>query len=86
MAETDAADTPEVERMSFEEALAELERVVGELEGGQVPLEQSIALYERGERLRKHCEKTLADAELKVQRIVADGDGTPARTEPFDAG
>lgn len=73
-----------VSEMTFEEALAALEAVVSQLEGGQVPLEQSIALYERGEALRKHCEKTLADAELKVQKIVAAGDGAASGTEPFD--
>ena len=66
--------------MSFEQALAELETVVERLEGGEVPLEESIALYERGEALRKHCEKRLADAELKVQRIVAGADGEAAAT------
>ena len=69
--------------MSFEEALAALEQVVGQLEGGQVPLEKSIALYERGDALRKHCEAKLSEAELKVEKIVAGGDGSAARTEPF---
>lgn len=83
--DTDAPDTgTPVEQMSFEQALAALEQVVSELEGGQVPLEQSIALYERGEALRKHCEETLARAELKVQKIVAGPDGAAAGTEPFD--
>jgi len=76
-------DAKPVEKMSFEEALAALERVVSDLEGGQVPLEQSIALYERGAALRRHCEKKLADAELKVEKIVA-ADGKAAGTEPFD--
>jgi len=83
-AETDTARP--VAEMSFEEAMAELETVVERLEGGDVPLEQSIALYERGEALRKHCEKRLADAELKVQKIVAGEDGTATGTEAFDAG
>ncbi|MEM0942670.1 MAG: exodeoxyribonuclease VII small subunit [Pseudomonadota bacterium] len=76
-------DTP-IDAMSFEEALAALERVVAQLEGGQVPLEQSIQLYERGDALKKHCEKRLADAELKVQKIVSAEDGVP-KTEPFEA-
>jgi exodeoxyribonuclease VII small subunit len=64
-----------VSEMSFEEALAALERVVADLEGGRVPLEQSIALYERGEALRKRCETLLNEAELKVQKIVANAEG-----------
>lgn len=70
--------------MSFEEALAALEEVTGQLEGGQVPLDQSIALYERGDALKKHCEKRLADAELKVQKIVTHGEKAPT-TAPFEA-
>ena len=66
---------PPVAKLSFEEALAALERVVADLEGGRVPLEQSIALYERGNALRKRCEDLLNEAELKVQRIVAGSDG-----------
>ncbi len=69
--------------MSFEEALAALEQVVGQLEGGQVPLEKSIALYERGDALRKHCEAKLSEAELKVEKIVAGGDGAAQGTAPF---
>ena len=69
--------------MSFEEALAALEQVVGQLEGGQVPLEQSIALYERGDALKKHCEAKLGEAELKVEKIVAAGDGETPGTAPF---
>jgi exodeoxyribonuclease VII small subunit len=73
-----------IDRMSFEEALAALEEVVSQLEGGQVPLEQSIALYERGDALKKHCEAKLGEAELKVEKIVAAGDGTATGTAPFD--
>ena len=86
MTETDTETETPVAGMSFEQALAELETVVERLEGGEVPLEESIALYERGEALRKHCEKRLADAELKVQRIVAGADGEAAATQDFDAG
>jgi exodeoxyribonuclease VII small subunit len=71
-----------IEKLSFEEALAALEQVVSQLEGGQVPLEQSIALYERGDALKKHCEAKLGEAELKVEKIVASGEGTaPFTTE-----
>ncbi|MDT8342929.1 MAG: exodeoxyribonuclease VII small subunit [Thermohalobaculum sp.] len=77
---------PKISAMSFEEALKELESVVQSLEGGQVPLEQSIALYERGEALRAHCEGKLRDAELKVEKIVAGSAGDATGTAPFDAG
>ncbi len=75
-----------IAEMSFEEALAELEGVVGRLETGEVPLEQSIALYERGDALKKHCEEKLRDAELKVEKIVAGSDGQATGTAPFEAG
>ena len=71
------SDTP-VEEMSFEQAMAELEQVVGQLERGEVPLEQSIALYERGAALKARCEKKLKDAEEKVAQITLDADGQPA--------
>ncbi len=60
-----------IAELTFEEALAALEQVVSQLEGGQVPLEQSIALYERGDALKKHCDAKLGEAELKVEKIVA---------------
>ena len=72
-----------IEKMSFEEALAALEDVVNRLEGGQVPLEQSIALYERGDALKKHCEAKLGEAELKVEKITAGADGSAKGTAPF---
>jgi exodeoxyribonuclease VII small subunit len=70
--------------MSFEEAMAELERVVSQLESGQAPLDQSIALYERGEALRKHCDARLKDAELRVSKIIQGADGEAKGAEPFD--
>ncbi|MEM9140215.1 MAG: exodeoxyribonuclease VII small subunit [Pseudomonadota bacterium] len=73
-----------IEDMSFEEALAALEDVVKNLEGGQVPLEKSIDLYERGEALRQHCEKRLKAAEMRVEKITGS-DGTATGTEPFEA-
>jgi exodeoxyribonuclease VII small subunit len=71
-------------KLSFEEALAALEQVVSQLEGGQVPLEQSIALYERGDALKKHCEAKLGEAELKVEKTVAGNDGDATGTAPFN--
>ncbi len=73
-----------IAEMTFEEALAALEQVVSQLEGGQVPLEQSIALYERGDALKKHCEAKLGEAELKVEKIVAGDDGDAPGTAPFN--
>ena len=70
-----------VKDMSFEEALAELETIVRQVEQGDVELEKSIAIYERGAELKKHCEARLKSAELKVEQIVQGGDGEP-KTEP----
>lgn len=67
-----AADIPS---LSFEAALAELERIVGQLESGQAPLEQSIELYERGAALKAHCEKRLEAARLRVEKIVVGPQG-----------
>lgn len=69
------------DKMSFEEALAELEGIVKQLERGEVELEQSISIYERGAALKAHCEAKLKAAELKVEQIV-QGAGGEARTEP----
>ena len=67
-------DTP-VEEMSFEDAMRELEKVVSDLEQGDVPLEQSIALYERGAQLKQRCQTKLKEAEEKVALITQEGDG-----------
>ncbi len=64
-----------VKNMGFEEALAELETVVGRLESGDVPLEQSIELYARGAELRGHCEEKLKEAEARVSQIAKTADG-----------
>ncbi|MDH3665606.1 MAG: exodeoxyribonuclease VII small subunit [Paracoccaceae bacterium] len=72
-----------IEDMTFEEAMDALDTVVRALEGGEVPLEKSIALYERGDALKKHCEAKLGEAELKVEKITAGADGTATDTEPF---
>ena len=71
----------EVGRMSFEDALAELEKIVRGLEGGQQKLEDAITAYERGALLRRHCEAKLAEAEARVQAIVSAGDGSLALRE-----
>ena len=76
----------DLSQMSFEEALRALEDVVRRLETGEVPLEESIRLYERGEQLRKHCQARLDAAQARIEKIVAGPDGKAAGTEPFDAG
>jgi exodeoxyribonuclease VII small subunit len=73
----------DIKAMSFERALEELEQIVQRLESGEVELEQSIAIYERGAALRKHCESRLKDAELKVEKIVFGPDGRP-QAQPAD--
>ena len=65
-----------VDEMSFEDAMRELEKVVGDLERGDVPLEKSIALYERGAQLKQRCQTKLKEAEEKVALITQEGDGT----------
>ena len=79
------SDAP-VDKMSFEDAMKELESVVGQLESGDVPLDQSIALYERGAALKEHCQKKLAEAEEKVAKITLDADDQPKGTEAVDLG
>lgn len=81
-----ADDSPDISAMSFEEALKSLEDVVRRLEGGEVPLDESIALYERGEALRRHCQARLDAAQERIEKIVAGPDGKPTGTAPFDAG
>lgn len=71
--------------MSFEQALRALEEVVHRLESGEVPLDESIDLYERGEQLRGHCQARLDAAQARIEKIVAGPDGRPAATAPFDA-
>jgi exodeoxyribonuclease VII small subunit len=80
-----ATPTP-VDGMSFEDALAELESIVRGLESGQGQLAEAIAAYERGTLLRRHCEARLAEAEARVDSIVAGGDGAAAATRPFGDG
>lgn len=72
-----------VETLSFEQALAELESIVRDLEQGNVPLEKSIELYSRGETLRKKCDGLLKAAEEKVEKIQLNASGVAAGTEPL---
>lgn len=75
----------DVKEMSFEQAIAALEKVVGQLERGDVALDESIALYERGAELRKRCQDKLKEAEEKVAKLTLDGDGNAVGTAPLDA-
>ncbi|SMC62293.1 exodeoxyribonuclease VII small subunit [Primorskyibacter flagellatus] len=77
------SETP-VDEMSFEQAMAELEQVVGKLERGDVALEDSIKLYERGAALKKRCETKLKEAEEKVAAITLNADGQPTGTTPVE--
>ncbi len=80
----DKAIPDDVKAMAFEAALAELERIVDQLERGEAPLDQSIRIYERGEALKKHCEALLKAAEDRVEKIRLGRDGKPSGTEPLD--
>jgi exodeoxyribonuclease VII small subunit len=71
------------EKLSFEAAMAELETIVRRLEGGDVSLEESVTLYERGQALRQHCEARLKAAELRVEQVSVGADGAPTGTTPF---
>ena len=83
---TGAADKSEVSGLSFEQAVAELEQIVQRLERGDVALDQSIEIYERGEALKKHCEKLLGAAEARIEKIRLDRNGSAVGTEPLDRG
>ena len=76
---------PDIAGMTFEDALRALEDVVRRLEGGEVPLDDSITLYERGEALRGHCQARLDAAQARIDKIVAGPDGKATGTAPFDA-
>ena len=79
----DAEPTAE---LSFEEALKRLEDIVRTLEKGEAPLDQSISLYQEGDRLKRHCEARLKDAQARIEQIALGSDGQPAGLRPFDAG
>jgi exodeoxyribonuclease VII small subunit len=70
--------------LPFEKALEELETIVKRLERGDVPLEDSIAIYERGEALKKHCEALLAKATARIEKIAIGPDGQASGANPLD--
>ena len=79
-----AAANEDIKAMTFEQALEALERIVDDLERGDVPLDQSIRIYERGEALKAHCESRLKSAELKVEQIVQGAGGVTTEPASFD--
>ena len=79
----DMTDTP-ISEMTFEQAMSELERIVTQLEKGDVPLEDSISLYEKGAELKKRCETKLKEAEQKVAAITLDEEGSVTGTKPLE--
>ncbi len=78
-------DEPEIEALSFEAALAQLETIVRSLETGTAPLDESIELYQRGDRLKRHCEARLKAAQARIDQISLDAEGKPVGTTSFDA-
>jgi len=81
MAENIQAD---VKQLRFERAIEELETIVKRLEDGKVPLEESVAIYERGEALKRRCEELLRQAEARVEKITTDANNQVSGTEPLD--
>ena len=77
---TEGAATAE---LSFEQALRDLERIVGQLESGEVPLDQAISLYEEGDRLRKLCQARLDAAQARIEQVRVDSSGNVTGTTPF---
>ena len=72
--------------LSFEDALKQLETIVRQLESGDVPLDESISLYARGDALKRQCEERLKAAQARIEKISLGADGAPKGTEPFNAG
>ncbi len=79
------SDEKSVDSLTFETAMAELERIVDRLERGEVALEDSIAIYERGEALKGRCEALLKAAEERVEKIRLSSSGEATGTEPLDS-
>ena len=85
MTDTAASNHDDIKEMTFEDALAALEKIVEDLERGDVPLAASVQIYEKGEALKAHCDSLLKTAESKVEKIRLARDGSAQGTEPLDA-
>jgi exodeoxyribonuclease VII small subunit len=81
---TEAEPHADIAALPFETALKELESIVGRLEKGDVSLEESVELYDRGERLKAHCDALLRSAESRIEKIGLGADGKPKGVEPLD--
>lgn len=84
MSDSPSKAAPDVNAMSFEAAMAELEKIVDRLESGEIDLEESIATYERGEALKTRCEELLKKAEARIDKITLNAGGKPSGAEPLD--
>lgn len=85
MAEASGGASPsDIEHLSFEDALAELRGIVERLEQGETKLDEAIQAYERGAKLKAHCEKKLREAETRIEQIRLGQDGTPTGTQALD--
>lgn len=73
-----------ITQLSFEEALENLEKIVAQLESGQIKLEDAVKVYEKGIELKKLCEKKLSDAQMTVEKLVINKQGQPTDLEPLD--
>ena len=78
------AANSDINQLTFEKAIEELESIVARLEGGKVPLEESVAIHERGETLKRRCEELLRQAEARIEKITLDASGQPTGTVPLD--
>lgn len=85
MVEAMSETVSDIAGLTFEEALRALEEIVRSLESGEVPLDKTMDLYERGEKLRAHCQARLDAAQMRIDKIVSGPDGQAAATTPFDA-
>ena len=79
-----AAET-DVSQLSFEAALQRLEEIVRTLEKGEAALDKSIELYQEGDRLKRHCEARLREAQARIEQVAFSSDGKPAGLKSFDA-
>lgn len=80
-----AGKNDDVQGLSFEVALQQLEQIVARLEQGNVALEDSIDLYERGEALKRRCDALLKKAEARIEKITLGADGKPSGVQPLDS-